>query len=138
MRAMRIYFAGSIRGGRDDRDIYNQIIKYLKQFGEVVTEHIGCDSLQEGGEPDLDDREIHDRDMNWLLSSDMVVAEVSNPSLGVGYEIGRAIENDIRVICLFNSGSNKNLSAMINGTEKINVINYISFEDLKMKLDLIF
>ena len=43
------------------------------------------------GESALSDKQIHDRDMKWLLESDLIVAEVTNPSLGVGYEIGRAI-----------------------------------------------
>lgn len=32
---MKIYFAGSIRGGREDVALYLQIINYLKNFGEV-------------------------------------------------------------------------------------------------------
>ena len=42
---MNIYFSGSIRGGRDDVDIYNRIISYLKKYGNVLTEHIGDNSL---------------------------------------------------------------------------------------------
>ena len=38
---MKIYFAGSIRGGRKDVLIYNNIINYLLTKGEVLTEHIG-------------------------------------------------------------------------------------------------
>ena len=47
---MKIYFSGSIRGGRDDAKIYHQIITYLKNFGEVLTEHIGDSSLDSSGE----------------------------------------------------------------------------------------
>ncbi len=89
---MNIYFAGSIRGGRDDVDLYLEIINYLKNFGEVLTEHIGNASLTSFGENQTTDESIHDRDMDWLLKSDIIIAEVTNPSLGVGYEIGRAIE----------------------------------------------
>ena len=39
----RIYFCGSIRGGRNDRDIYIKLIEHLKKFGNVLTEHIGKD-----------------------------------------------------------------------------------------------
>lgn len=36
-----IYFCGSIRGGRDDAALYRRIIDQLKQYGEVLTEHVG-------------------------------------------------------------------------------------------------
>ena len=35
---MKIYFAGSIRGGRDDVGLYEQIIEILNSYGEVLTE----------------------------------------------------------------------------------------------------
>lgn len=38
---MKIYFAGSIRGGRKDAGLYKKIIDYLGKYGEVLTEHIG-------------------------------------------------------------------------------------------------
>ena len=43
MMARRIYFCGSIRGGRDDRHIYYELIKHLKKYGNVLTDHIGSD-----------------------------------------------------------------------------------------------
>lgn len=36
-----IYFCGSIRGGRDDAALYKRIIDQLRDYGEVLTEHIG-------------------------------------------------------------------------------------------------
>jgi 2'-deoxynucleoside 5'-phosphate N-hydrolase len=51
----KIYFAGSIRGGRDDVNLYFEIIDYLKSFGEVLTEHVGDNSLSSNGEPCEDD-----------------------------------------------------------------------------------
>ena len=44
----KFYFAGSIRGGRDDVELYRELIKYLQAFGRVLTEHIGLDSLSSG------------------------------------------------------------------------------------------
>ena len=97
---MNIYFAGSIRGGREDAEIYLQIINHLKKYGKVLTEHVGDQNLILS-EDDLTDRYIHDRDMDWLLQSDVVVAEISKPSHGVGYEIGRAVENKKKILCLY-------------------------------------
>ena len=46
------------------------------------------------------DRAIHDRDMRLLGEADSVVAEVTIPSHGVGYEIGRAVEMKKKILCL--------------------------------------
>jgi len=46
-----------------------------------------------------------------------VVAEVTQPSLGVGYEIGRAIEKNKKILCLFRPDSGKcesNIKPAIN------------------------
>ena len=112
---MRIYFAGSIRGGRDDWTIYREIIASLSKYGTVLTEHIGESELSVTGE-DLPDREIHDRDLGWLRSCDLLVAEVTRPSLGVGYEIGKATEWGLKVLCLYRPSVTPSLSAMIAGS----------------------
>jgi hypothetical protein len=88
---MRIYFAGSIRGGRDDWSLYREIIEMLGEYGTVLTEHIGTPELSVTGE-DRPDKDIHERDLGWLKSCDCLVAEVTRPSLGVGYEIGKATD----------------------------------------------
>ena len=131
---MKIYFAGSIRGGRDDANIYAQIIQFLQGYGEVLTEHVGSENLLDEGESSLSDREIHDRDMKWLLESDLMVAEVTNPSLGVGYEIGRATEAGKLIICLYRKSMDKKLSAMISGSKNITNLEYINIDELKKEL----
>ncbi len=127
---MKIYFSGSIRGGRDDVKIYHQIITYLKNFGEVLTEHIGDSSLDSSGEKN-NDVSIHNKDMKFLMECDLVVAEVTNPSLGVGYEIGRAVENNKKVICIYREIENKKISAMILGSKNILSFKYQDLESLK-------
>ena len=97
---MKIYFAGSIRGGRTDAPVYRAMIEYLSVFGEVLTEHVGDMALSEAGDDGPDDRYIHDRDMAWLSACDCLVAEVSVPSLGVGYELGYAVAMNKPVLCL--------------------------------------
>ena len=134
---MDIYFAGSIRGGRKDKRLYLEIIEYLKNYGNVLTEHIGADSIDSMGE-EVDDQYIHDRDMDWLMNSDIMVAEVTNPSLGVGYEVGRALENDKKIICLFRNNDYQKLSAMIGGSKKLICIKYFEINDLKNKINQYF
>lgn len=135
---MKIYFAGSIRGGRDDADLYLQIIDHLRQYGEVLTEHVGDKNIKLLGEDGLTDDYIHKRDLEWVLDSDVLVAEVSTTSLGVGYEIGRAIENNKRVLCLYRPQDGKRLSAMIAGSPDVTNAEYKNLDDAKKVIDNFF
>lgn len=117
---MNIYFCGSIRGGRQDVGIYQQIVSCLKGYGNVLTEHVAfpeleiCELQQWSylgisfsflAEKSLTDAEILERDLQWLSKSDIVVAEVTQPSLGVGFEIARAVTLNKPVLCLFRPSS---------------------------------
>ncbi|KAM6916113.1 5-hydroxymethyl-dUMP N-hydrolase [Xenentodon cancila] len=114
---MKIYFCGSIRGGRDDVHVYQRIVHKLQSYGSVLTEHVSSTALSNAGEDGSagGDQSIHDRDIEWLRQCDVVVAEVTQPSLGVGYELGRAVNMKKRVLCLFRLSSGRTLSAMIRG-----------------------
>jgi len=137
-RSLRIYFAGSIRGGRNDAELYQQIIDYLKNFGKVLTEHIGDPKLTHLGDDGPTDRYIHDRDMKWLLAADVLVAEVTTVSMGVGYEIGRAVEAGKKVLCLFRPDSGRNLSAMITGCPDLELKNYKDMAEAKKIISAFF
>ncbi|CAJ1201226.1 2'-deoxynucleoside 5'-phosphate N-hydrolase 1 [Companilactobacillus paralimentarius] len=113
---MKIYFAASIRGGRDDVKIYKELIDFLNQDNQVLTEHIGNGNLSVTSQSQSDDKYIRDRDINWMKEADLVVAETSNPSLGVGYELAYAEKLHKPVVILHNSTKSQ-LSAMINGTD---------------------
>ncbi|XP_045202018.2 2'-deoxynucleoside 5'-phosphate N-hydrolase 1-like [Mercenaria mercenaria] len=113
---MKIYFCGSIRAGRQDADLYGRLINQLQAYGTVLTEHVGSKQLDDS-EKTMTDKAIHDRDVDWLTSCDVVVAEVTQPSLGVGYEIGRAVAMNKKILCLFRPSPDKRLSAMISGAD---------------------
>jgi 2'-deoxynucleoside 5'-phosphate N-hydrolase len=130
---MNIYFCGSIRGGRQDAGLYKRLIDELKKYGTVLTEHIGGDNIDSS----KTDRQIHDEDMAWLRESDIVIAEVTTPSLGVGYEIGRAIETGKRVVCLYR-GDAGSVSAMIQGSPDLECIKYKGAEEAGSVVERIF
>ena len=132
---MKIYFAGAIRGGREDANLYFKIIHYLENFGTVLTEHVGSTELSEKGENSITDDDIFQRDLNWLQSADVVVAEVSTPSLGVGYELGIIEKLNIPVLCLYQPTMGKRLSAMINGNEKFQCEAYQGFDEAKIHIN---
>lgn len=127
---MQIYFAASISGGRGDQAIYQQIVDLLKTHGTVLTEHFASATLTSAGES-LTDRFIHDRDIDWLKRADVLVAEVTTPSLGVGYEIGRAVEWGKRVVCVYRRSDGRRLSGMIAGSPGVEVYAYETPDDLR-------
>jgi len=135
---MKIYFAGSIRGGRDDAELYLGIIKHLQSHGQVLTEHVGDKKLKVLGEDGLSDDYIHKRDLAWVIESDALVAEVSTPSLGVGYEIGRAVEMKKPTLCLYRSQEGKRLSAMIAGCKDVTNSQYTGIDEVIKAIDGFF
>ena len=132
---MKIYFAASIRGGRKDQNKYNELIRFLSSKVEVLTEHVGDSCIEQTGEHDLSDKEIYQRDLEWLQSADAVIAEVTNPSLGVGYELGIAEKFGKPILCLFDdTDHNCNLSAMISGNHKITTFHYRDLNQAKVEI----
>jgi nucleoside 2-deoxyribosyltransferase len=105
------------------------MIACLSSFGEVLTEHVGNASLSENGDDGPDDRSIYDRDMGWLAGCDCVVAEVSIPSLGVGYEMGVAVAMKKPALCLYRAESGRRLSAMLAGSPGIQTAAYSSMDE---------
>jgi len=128
---VKIYFAGSIRGGRDDAAVYEAMVTWLRSFGEVLTEHVGDPALSETGNDGPNDRYIHDRDLAWLSACDLMVAEVTTPSLGVGYELGWATVLGKPILCLHQTISGRPLSAMIAGSPGIQTAAYSSLDEAK-------
>lgn len=134
---MKIYFGGAIRGGREDKDLYRLIIGMLAEYGEVLTEHIGEKTLSEMGEK-ISESFIYQRDMAWLAEADVMVAEMTTPSLGVGYEARSAEEWGKPVLALYRPTEGRRLSAMIRGSGKIDVAEYQTLEELKPHLAAFF
>lgn len=134
---MKIYFAGSIRGGRDDKKFYNELIVYLETKGLVLTEHIGDLSLSPLGEEGMSDEQIYTRDIDWIKEADVLVADISTPSLGVGYELAFAESLHKKVLCLYRE-QDKLVSAMIAGNKNFLVKSYTSLDDAKQHIDAFF
>ncbi len=127
---MKIYFACSVTGGRAYEKTYQEITRFLADEGhEVPTAH-----LAETGIVDLervaDPNDVYARDVNWIQTSDILLAEISVPSHGVGYEIGYALNMGKPVLCLHDS--NKVVSKMITGNPHplLRVKSYKDFSEI--------
>jgi 2'-deoxynucleoside 5'-phosphate N-hydrolase len=110
---MKIYFACSITGGREFEATYQIIVDELVREGhQVLTAHLAEASAGER-EAALGPREVYLRDIDWIIESDVLIAEVSVPSHGVGYEIGFALGKSKLVLALHQW--DRKVSKMIGG-----------------------
>lgn len=122
---LRVYFCGAIRGGRELQPLYERVIGHLQRRGyEVLTSHVGRADVLEREQPGGErDRAIFERDLAWLHQSDLVIAEVTVPSLGVGVEIALAVGIGRRVVCL--ARHDAALSALVSGWPALEVHRYL-------------
>lgn len=110
---MNIYFACSITGGREFESIYQVITKALLADGhEVPTAHL-ADPGVKAREGMVDAAEIFERDTAWIRACHAVIAEVSTPSHGVGFEVAYSLNLNKDVLCVYREG--QRLSKMLTG-----------------------
>lgn len=124
----KVYFAGSIRGGRSDANLYRRMIEYIQKTDIVLTEHVGNPAViaSEKGQTDC---QIYDQDTSWLRESDILIAECTTPSLGVGYELAYAEKFGIPCHILYNS-TRTSLSAMLSGDPYFTIHPYTTEEEV--------
>jgi 2'-deoxynucleoside 5'-phosphate N-hydrolase len=126
---MNIYFACSITGGRAYQSVYKAIVRALLAEGvEVPTAHLAETGVV-NEEKIVAPETVYARDAAWMRAADALVAEVSVPSHGVGYEIGFALGLGKPVLCLYER--ERPVSKMITGNPdpRLQVIPYSSAED---------
>jgi 2'-deoxynucleoside 5'-phosphate N-hydrolase len=132
---MKIYFSGSISGGREHEATYQHLVAHLQAEGHhVLSAHV-ADPVALEAEKDLPPREVFERDSNWVRDCEAMIAEVSTPSLGVGYEYGLAVQLGKPVLCLYRSGVR--ISKMITGNPAPNltVVVYAVEAELDRQVD---
>ena len=132
---MKIYFSGSISGGRAYEAIYQHMVARLQTQGhDVLSAHV-ADPVALEAEKDLLPREVFERDSNWVKECAAMIAEVSTPSLGVGYEYGLAVQLGKPVLCVYRSGLR--LSKMITGNPAphLTVAAYSTQAELDKQID---
>ncbi|HXF86359.1 MAG TPA: nucleoside 2-deoxyribosyltransferase [Anaerolineales bacterium] len=126
---MNIYFACTITGGREYESVYRAIVRSLREDGhEVPTAHL-AESNVLARETEIAPREVYERDIAWIRACDALIAEVSVPSHGVGYEIGFALSIGKPVLALHQK--DRRLSKMISGNPdpRLKVAAYHSLDE---------
>lgn len=129
----KVYFAGSIRGGRADAELYGKMIAHINKKADVLTEHVGKQNVFEL-EKSMTNRDIYEQDTAWIRACDLLIAECSTPSLGVGYELAYAEQEKkpCHILYRANEGS---LSAMLAGNPYYTIHPYEKRDDVYPILD---
>ncbi len=126
---MNVYFSCSITGGRNEEKVYQAMVAAMLTAGhEVPTAHLSTPEVTEL-EKVAEPVEIFTRDMRWLQECDVVVAEVSTPSHGVGYEVALGLTMQKPVLCCYQRG--KRVSKIITGNTNptLRVVEYGSEDE---------
>ena len=134
MAMKKIYFAGSIRGGRVDADLYRRLIAYMQRTAVVLTEHVGHSDLSLTEQGRQRDAHIYDQDTAWLRESDVLIGECTCPSLGVGYELAYAESHGIPCH-IFYDRTKAQLSAMLTGNPYFHIHPYTDEQEIYPLLD---
>jgi 2'-deoxynucleoside 5'-phosphate N-hydrolase len=116
---VQIYLACTVRGDRGAVHTTRLLGDLLEQLGHtVLTRHLLLDDV-DAQEAQLNEREVFERDMRWLEASDVLIAEASGSSYGVGFEvgyvIGRAAQTAQRVLLLYDAARRPLVSRLIAG-----------------------
>lgn len=131
---MKIYFSCSITGGRQDQGIYQLIVKYLERRGhEVLTHHLAEPDMSTL-DLDISPSEVYRRDMQWLNECAILIAEVSTPSHGVGYEIAIALNRHLPVFCCARQDTRVSKILTGNSSEGYSFYRYTDQSDLENAL----
>ena len=116
---MRIYLACTVRGDRSGVIAGRTIAERLQRHGhEVLTLHLLDDGV-ETAESQLTEEEVYRRDIEWLSTCDVLVAEASGSSYGVGFEVGyvlgRARHTGQQIVLLYDKERRHAISRLIPG-----------------------
>ena len=126
---MNIYFSGSIYGGRQKLETYKTLIEKLKEYGNVLNEQVGSDTDLLDEKNSSDENIFSDLESK-MLQADIIFAEVTIPSLGVGYELGFADSHNKKIIGIYDKTVTEKVTTMLRGNKRIKLIPYDNIDEI--------
>jgi 2'-deoxynucleoside 5'-phosphate N-hydrolase len=130
----KVYFACAVAGGRDHAFVYQDIVDIIKELDvEVFGEALADPNLEAevGTNPKYTPRYVWKRNTGWLEQVDGLIAEVTQPSLGVGHIMAVAEGMKIPILALFYKRSDRRFSPMIKGNPHIRSFEYSNRAELE-------
>ena len=137
---MQIYLACTVRGDRGAVSALRRLVGSLEAAGHtVLTKHLLDDNV-ETSEAQLTERQVYERDIEWLDACDLLIADASGSSFGVGFEVGyvlaRSDRTRQRVLLLYSANREQAISRLIvgNAHPRCEVQKYENPEDLVFRV----
>jgi len=137
---LRIYLACTVRGDRGAVGALRELVRNLEAAGHILlTKHLLDDNV-ETAESALTERQVYERDIEWLEACDLLIADASGSSFGVGFEVGyvlgRSDRTDQRVLLLYRADRRDAISRLIVGLAhpRCEVIAYEDAADLRHRI----
>ena len=132
---MNVYFSCSLTGGRADEHVYAGIVDHLLARGiEVPTAHLARPEVM-ALERVVDPKEVYRRDVDWIERCDALIAEVSTPSHGVGYELAFALNLTKPVLACYREGASVSKMITGNSQETLRILSYSNTSTLLEDID---
>jgi len=132
---MKAYFTAALRGKKELGENYSKIVELLKLKGfTVVADHI----MEEGIEQKISQQtpeekhKVYKHLLDKIKSADLLVAEISTPSISVGHEISYALEMSKPVVVLHTKGLTSSLLEGLDD-DKLQLVEY-DFGNIKQVL----
>ncbi len=131
---MKIYFGFTVAGDRSAIETARHVVRLLEKGGhEVLTRHLVDDNAWDK-DHQIAAREIYLRDMKWLQQCDLLIAEVSGSSFGIGFETGYLLgSSQKRALLFYRREVEKSISLLITGNSHPNctLVPYSSAEEVE-------
>ena len=131
---MNIYFSGSIYGGRQKLEEYKKLVNELSKFGTVLNKEVADDDVIDN-EINVSDNDIFESLVERMDKADIIFAEVTVPSLGVGYEIGYADKSNKKIICVYDKNVTQKITTMLRGNKNLKIIPYEDLSEIINNLE---
>ncbi len=131
---MKIYFAFTVMAGREKLEIVRKMVQLLESRGHtILTTHLFADNVIEN-ESKFTREFVFERDLKWLEECDIMIAEISSSSFGIGFEAGFVLGSmNKKIYLLYERGMENNVSKMATGNTLPNCVRvpYADFEEAR-------
>jgi 2'-deoxynucleoside 5'-phosphate N-hydrolase len=102
---MNFYFTASISGKKNHLSNYKKIVELIKKQHTIIADHILNTTEEQIQHETIEERHTFHKQLDqWIQSADAVVAEITFPSISVGFEISRALEKGKPVLAIYSEG----------------------------------
>jgi 2'-deoxynucleoside 5'-phosphate N-hydrolase len=119
---LKVYFGCAIRGEQGGLEEKVFIVKTISRLGHLVLSEtfVGMDLNNNQTTNGKTPTQVYRQDINWLDESDVVVADVSRISSGLGFELGWKVRGGGRAVALCREDKYEGLSNMLKGCDEPN------------------